>query len=81
MGNIIEVYKDVDNFLYVRTGDHYSKIIDGTKYYKKTNNLSLELVKSIPISISNNEFCECGGNVRVGLDCTMKPCKHPHYIK
>ena len=24
-------------------------------------------------------LCECGGNERVALDCTMKPCKHPKY--
>jgi len=24
-------------------------------------------------------ICECGGNERVALDCTMKPCKHPKY--
>ena len=24
-------------------------------------------------------LCECGGNNRVALDCTMKPCKHPKY--
>ena len=27
------------------------------------------------------EFCPCGGNRRVALDCTMKPCKHPDYFK
>lgn len=25
------------------------------------------------------ELCECGGNKRVGLDCTRKPCKHLYY--
>ena len=30
---------------------------------------------------SEVELCECGGNKRVGLDCTMKPCKHPYYKK
>lgn len=24
-------------------------------------------------------FCECGGNERIALDCTIKPCKHPKY--
>lgn len=27
------------------------------------------------------EFCSCGGNRRVALDCTIKPCKHPDYFK
>ena len=33
--------------------------------------------------VSNNEveLCDCGGNRRVALDCTMKPCKHPDYFK
>lgn len=26
-------------------------------------------------------LCECMGNERVALDCTMKPCKHPKYFK
>ena len=26
-------------------------------------------------------LCECGGNERMALDCTMKPCKHPKYFK
>jgi hypothetical protein len=30
---------------------------------------------------SEVELCECGGNKRVGLDCTMKPCNHPYYKK
>lgn len=30
---------------------------------------------------SEAELCECGGNKRVGLDCTSKPCKHPYYKK
>jgi hypothetical protein len=28
---------------------------------------------------SEVELCDCGVNERVGLDCTMKPCKHPKY--
>lgn len=26
-------------------------------------------------------LCECGGNERVALDCTSKPCKHLKYCK
>ena len=37
------------------------------------------------LEINNNEdkviLCECGGNERIALDCTMKPCKHPKYFK
>ena len=34
--------------------------------------------------LSTNEdkvsvLCACGGNERIALDCTMKPCKHPKY--
>jgi hypothetical protein len=30
---------------------------------------------------SCKQLCECGGNERIALDCTMKPCKHPKYYK
>jgi len=29
----------------------------------------------------NRTSCRCGGNERIALDCTMKPCKHPKYFK
>jgi hypothetical protein len=27
------------------------------------------------------QLCECGGNERVALDCTLKNCRHPKYNK
>jgi hypothetical protein len=27
------------------------------------------------------QLCECGGNERVALDCTLKNCSHPKYNK
>ena len=32
------------------------------------------------VSESDSELlCECGGNQRIALDCTMQNCKHPKY--
>jgi hypothetical protein len=31
--------------------------------------------------VPKSTLCECMGNERVALDCTMKPCKHPKYFK
>jgi hypothetical protein len=40
-----------------------------------------EEYKAINYTRCCTEFCPCGGNRRVALDCTMKPCKHPDYFK
>ena len=39
------------------------------------------LSKAMDYTRCCTEFCPCGGNRRVALDCTMKPCKHPYYFK
>lgn len=40
----------------------------------------VEKLNYIPCCKSDSELlCECGGNERIALDCTMKPCKHPKY--
>ena len=39
------------------------------------------LLESINYTHSSKKLCECGGNERVALDCTMKPCKHPKYFR
>lgn len=33
------------------------------------------------VIVPKGTLCECNGNERVALDCTMKPCKHPKYFK
>lgn len=33
------------------------------------------------VVVAKRTLCYCGGNERVALDCTMKPCKHPKYFK
>ena len=33
------------------------------------------------VNVPNGTLCECNGNERIALDCTMKPCKHPNYFK
>jgi hypothetical protein len=33
------------------------------------------------VVVPKGTLCYCGGNERVALDCTMKPCKHPKYFK
>ena len=39
-----------------------------------------EAINYTPCCKSDSEqLCECNGNERVALDCTMKPCKHPKY--
>ena len=49
-----------------------------TAYNSATNSLNVldEVINSIKRCKAK---CECGGNERVALDCTMKPCKHPKY--
>jgi len=44
---------------------------------------TLEEVKLIlpDVVVPKGTLCECGGNERVALDYTMKPCKHPKYFK
>jgi hypothetical protein len=40
--------------------------------------------KQLPIHsvvVAKRTLCYCGGNERIALDCTMKPCKHPKYFK
>lgn len=41
----------------------------------------LETTKPVNVDLADIIECECGGNERVALDCTMKPCKHPKYYK
>lgn len=64
-----------------------------TKYnYKMTvaDLLKIELEKTqkeldklkllLPDVVGQSEqLCDCGGNERIALDCTMKPCNHPKY--
>jgi hypothetical protein len=33
------------------------------------------------VVVAKRTLCDCGGNERISLDCTMKPCKHPKYFK
>lgn len=40
-----------------------------------------ELEAAINYTSCSMEVCSCGGDRRVALDCTMKPCKHPYYFK
>lgn len=40
-----------------------------------------ELREAITVTHCCTEVCSCGGDRRVALDCTMKPCKHPYYFK
>ena len=40
-----------------------------------------ELLVLFEVIVPKGTLCECGGTERVGLDCTMKPCKHPKYYK
>ena len=40
-----------------------------------------EQLEAINYTRCCTEFCPCGGNRRIALDCTMKPCKHPDYFK
>ena len=39
-------------------------------------NDAIDLVKKLNIHDAIVPLCECGGNERVALDCTMKPCKY-----
>ncbi len=49
-----------------------------TSYNSAMNSLSA-LDEAITYIHRCKQLCECGGNERVALDCTMKPCKHPKY--
>jgi len=41
---------------------------------------TIQAIEVIRCCKSDSELlCECGGNERIALDCTMKPCKHPKY--
>jgi hypothetical protein len=40
-----------------------------------------DYAKSVPKPVVIYNLCECGGNERVALDCTLKSCKHPKYCK
>ena len=51
---------------------HYFDLIDLIYNYHKEQLSTNEDKVSV--------LCECGGNERVALDCTMKPCKHPKYL-
>lgn len=48
---------------------------------KGTDRIDVSAVLALIKSLKEKEMCECGGNERVALDCTMRPCKHPKYIK
>ena len=50
-------------------------------YERDFDNLANELLAAINYTHCCSTLCECGGNERVALDCTMKPCKHPKYFK
>ena len=41
---------------------------------------TIQAIEVIRCCKSDSELlCKCGGNERISLDCTMKPCKHPKY--
>lgn len=49
-----------------------------TAYVQATNSIKV-LEDAIQIEERKGAICKCGGNARVALDCTRKPCKHPMY--
>ena len=55
----------------------------GLPIFTLTSDDITDIAETIVKQLSTNEdkvsvFCECGGNERVALDCTMKPCKRPN---
>lgn len=38
-------------------------------------------IEKVIRNAQTEQLCECGGNERIALDCTMKSCKHPKYYK
>jgi hypothetical protein len=53
-----------------------NKVCDFINKYAESEQLSLHIV-----IVPKGTLCECNGNERIALDCTMKPCKHPKYFK
>lgn len=54
---------------------------DIKNFVMDSENFIDEQLEAINYTRCCTEFCDCGGNRRVALDCTMKPCKHPDYFK
>lgn len=66
--------KELTTILQVVTGNVKDFVMDNDKFID-------EQLEAINYTRCCTEFCPCGGNRRVALDCTMKPCKHPDYFK
>lgn len=57
---------------------------ENTKLYDYIKHLENKLEQAEQLTLTDvvkqsELLCECGGNERIALDCTMKPCKHPKY--
>lgn len=66
--------EELTTILQVATGNVKDFVMDNDKFID-------EQLEAINYTHCCTEFCPCGGNRRVALDCTMKPCKHPDYFK
>ena len=54
----------------------------GDRFYtEETYERAAEMLLAKRDNVARGTLCECMGNERVALDCTMKPCKHPKYFK
>lgn len=70
-----EIYVPINDS--IKRGEHIFDYNDMMLFAKA-------VVKKLTIAdvvVPKGTLCYCGGNERVALDCTMKPCKHPKYFK
>ena len=74
--NIESAINNALNFLKNQDLSEVGRQTQGKLIYAKTQVENLILNDFL---FEEDLFCECGGNKRVGLDCTSKPCKHPNY--
>jgi len=82
--NIMNKTELIDKLLHLGST---TEICNSTQTSKKAKELAhklldeyLEAINYTHCCKSDSELlCECGGNERIALDCTIKPCKHPKY--